>query len=82
MHGGQHVLADLHPLTSNGPLNSTFTVLQSDGVQQKNIKTELLDGPDQTFDYGEWSQRTITSSPIALGAGDHRPRPLTRNAPV
>jgi len=49
-------------LTSNGPLNSTFTVLQSDGVQQKNIKLNFSTAQTKTFDYGEWSQRTITSS--------------------
>lgn len=50
-------------LTSNGPLKSTFNILQSDGNGQKNIKLEFDQAETLTFDYGEWSQRTITSSP-------------------
>ncbi|MFH1185472.1 MAG: NBR1-Ig-like domain-containing protein [Chloroflexota bacterium] len=50
-------------LTSNGPLKSTFRILQSDGNGQNNIKLEFKTAETLTFDYGEWSQRTITSSP-------------------
>jgi len=50
-------------LTSNGPLKSTFRILQSDGNGQNNIKLEFKSAETLTFDYGEWSQRTITSSP-------------------
>ena len=49
-------------LTSNGPLKSTFRILQSDGNGQNNIKLEFTSAETLTFDYGEWSQRTITSS--------------------
>lgn len=49
-------------LTSNGPLKSTFRILQSDGNGQNNIKLEFKSAETLTFDYGEWSQRTITSS--------------------
>ncbi len=50
-------------LTSNGPLNSTFSMLQSDGNGQNKIKLAFDQAETLTFDYGEWSQRTITSSP-------------------
>ena len=50
-------------LTSNGPLKSTFRILQSDGVGQNNIKLTFATAETLSFDYGEWSQRTITSSP-------------------
>jgi hypothetical protein len=50
-------------LTSNGPLKSTFSILQSDGVSQNKIKMEFDQAETLTYDYGEWSQRTITSSP-------------------
>jgi hypothetical protein len=50
-------------LTSNGPLKSTFSILQSDGVAKHNIKLAFSTAETLTFDYGEWSQRTITSSP-------------------
>ena len=50
-------------LTSNGPLNSTFSILQSDGIGQNKIKLEFDEAETLTFDYGEWNQRTITSSP-------------------
>jgi hypothetical protein len=50
-------------LTSNGPLKSTFRIQQSDGVGQNNIKLTFTTAETQSFDYGEWSQRTITSSP-------------------
>lgn len=49
-------------LTSNGPLKSTFKILQSDGNGQTGIKLEFTTAQSLTFDYGEWSQRTITSS--------------------
>jgi hypothetical protein len=52
-------------LTSNGPLKSTFRIVQSDGVAQNNIKLTFTKAEMLTFDYGEWSQRTITSSPNA-----------------
>jgi len=55
-----HILVHL---TSNGPLKSTFWILQSDGNRQNNIKLEFKSAETLTFDYGEWSQRTITSSP-------------------
>ena len=50
-------------LTSNGPMKTTFRMLQSDGNGQNNIKLEFDTAETLTFDYGEWSQRTITSSP-------------------
>lgn len=50
-------------LTSNGPLKSTFNILQSDGNGQNKIRLEFTEAQTLTFDYGEWSQRTITSSP-------------------
>jgi len=50
-------------LTSNGPLKSTFRIQQSDGVGQNNIKLTFTEAQTLTYDYGEWSQRTITSSP-------------------
>jgi len=52
-------------LTSNGPLKSTFRIVQSDGVAQNGIKLTFTQAQTLTFDYGEWSQRTITSSPNA-----------------
>ena len=55
-----HIYANL---TSNGPLKSTFSILQSDGNGQKNIKLQFSEAETLTFDYGEWNQRTITSSP-------------------
>jgi hypothetical protein len=50
-------------LTSNGPLKSTFNILQSDGNGQKKIRLDFDEAETLTYDYGEWSQRTITSSP-------------------
>ncbi|HEY5982913.1 MAG TPA: NBR1-Ig-like domain-containing protein [Anaerolineales bacterium] len=50
-------------LTSNGPMKSTFKILQSDGNGQGGIKLDFPTAQTLTFDYGEWSQRTITSSP-------------------
>src|SRR4030042_4700378 len=50
-------------LTSNGPLKSIFRIQQSDGVGQNNIRLTFTQAETLTFDYGEWSQRTITSSP-------------------
>ena len=49
-------------LTSNGPVKTTFTILQSDGNRQNNIRLEFKTAETLAFDYGEWSQRTITSS--------------------
>jgi hypothetical protein len=50
-------------LTSNGPVNATISMVQSDGNGQRNIKLNFSDAQTLTYDYGEWSQRTITSSP-------------------
>ncbi|HSR19852.1 MAG TPA: NBR1-Ig-like domain-containing protein [Anaerolineales bacterium] len=50
-------------LTSNGPIKTTFRILQSDGNGQGNIRLTFTQAETLTFDYGEWSQRTITSSP-------------------
>jgi hypothetical protein len=50
-------------LTSNGPLKSTFSIVQSDGNGQNKIRLDFVEAQTRTFDYGEWSQRTITSSP-------------------
>jgi len=49
-------------LTSNGPLKATFDVVQSDGNRQNKIGLTFTQAETLTFDYGEWSQRTITSS--------------------
>lgn len=49
-------------LTSNGPLSATFRILQSDGNGQNKIQMTFKKAETLTFDYGEWSQRTITSS--------------------
>jgi len=50
-------------LTSNGPVKVTFNMVQSDGNGQNKIKLEFTEAQTLTFDYGEWSQRTVTSSP-------------------
>lgn len=50
-------------LSSNGPVKAIFTIVQSDGVEKRNIHLTFTEASTQTFDYGEWSQRTITSSP-------------------
>lgn len=55
-----HIWANL---TSNGPIKVTFNMVQSDGVQQNRIHMTFDSAQTLTFDYGEWSQRTVTSSP-------------------
>jgi hypothetical protein len=55
-----HIRANL---TSNGPLNVTFRIEQSDGNGQNNIKLQFDAAETLTFDYGEWHQNTTTSSP-------------------
>jgi hypothetical protein len=52
-------------LTSNGPIKIGFDIVQSDNVRQNNIRMTFTEATTQTFDYGEWSQRTVTSSPNA-----------------
>lgn len=49
-------------LTSNGPVKVTFSIRQSDGNGQNNIKMNFTDASTQTFDYGEWSQRFTSST--------------------
>ena len=68
-------------LTSNGPLKSTFSILQSDGNGQKNIKLQFSEAETLTFDYGEWNQRTITSSPNPRWAQVITTAPLYREWP-
>jgi hypothetical protein len=54
-----HIWANL---TSNGPVTSTFNIRQSDGNGQNKIKLTFTQAETLSYDYGEWSQRTITSS--------------------
>jgi len=49
-------------LTSNGPVDVTFDMLQSDGNGQHHIKMSFTSATTQTFDYGEWSQRFTSST--------------------
>jgi hypothetical protein len=54
-----HILINL---SSNGPVKTTFSVVQSDGVRQNNINMTFTSATTQTFDYGEWSQRFTSST--------------------
>lgn len=49
-------------LTSNGPLKVKFMIMQSDGNFTKGT-LEFTEAGTKVFEGGEWSQRTITSSP-------------------
>lgn len=49
-------------LSSNGPVKSTFDILQSDGNGQHNIHMTFTSATTQTFHYGKWSQRFTSSS--------------------
>lgn len=57
-----HLTADI---SSNGPVTVTFNWLQSDGNGNRNKKVIFDSASTITVDDGEWSQRTITSSPNA-----------------
>jgi Ig-like domain from next to BRCA1 gene len=49
-------------LTSNGPVDAIFNVVQSDGNGQKNIDMSFTSATTQTYDYGVWSQRFTSST--------------------
>jgi hypothetical protein len=49
-------------LTSNGPVDTIFNVIQSDGNGKRNIKMSFTSATTQTYDYGEWSQRFTSST--------------------
>jgi hypothetical protein len=49
-------------LTSNGPVDATFNVIQSDGNGQRKLKMSFTSATTQTYDYGEWGQRFTSST--------------------
>jgi len=49
-------------LTSNGPVEATFNVIQSDGNGQRKLQMSFTSATTQTYDYGEWGQRFTSSS--------------------
>ena len=57
-----HLTADI---SSNGPVKISYNWLQSDGNGDKNNTLTFDSATTLTVDDGEWSQRTITSSPNA-----------------
>jgi hypothetical protein len=49
-------------LTSNGPVDVIFNVIQSDGNGKRKINMSFTSATTQTYDYGEWTQRFTSST--------------------